>query len=691
MAAAVPPFIVPPGGAPALAVTPQLPFAADPGTITGWLLDTTTTETSESISQGLERGFNRLVDNVPAMNANGYDEAMREMTDEIVNSDTLVTYLMATNIINEVVRITIIHSIARYSAGFGGSNALHGKTLALLGEMVGTQLPTLVRFIADPLEDLAHGLALEAVRVPPDALVDAYFASPVAENLMPSPTVAQGAVPMNLANLCPIPLAWAPYFMDSKTPYEALEMGRGLLATLGSVADRTRAAPMLDWLRAACVRLGPNVDDRRLSLLNQSFEPTAPDARVIRWMQGKVARYQKPFMTNTLPTGAGVHAILPLGAPVPRTGEREYSQLETSKIQAACGLTDAQWNTDLPDLYPRMLEEGRTTTRVKALLEDIFRPDDLFSLASVHLTVTDDMAKDIKEINLGYNNDLSYDSSHRGVSPFAVIGVSMATASRRRRHADRFTRTTNLTLAEVAMSDTTPDPIPTEYHGTINLLRRYVEFLRRVVGDRCEHHVEVRRITAELNSRQYIFENLSARQIASLLWQIFMDARRFFSTGIDNRGNLPQSLLRTTYNEVASGIVQAHLNVPYAQLLGQDSGEPAYEPEMAASAPGANPRGETRTFRHVPSSIKAILRGARSKYPAVTIADLMAAHVPPLQYAQVKLGPNGSCLDYICFGACKNGSCTYKHSVTAAVPAARAESVAPKLGAAYSAYDAAHA
>ncbi len=109
-----------------------------------------------------------------------------------------------------------------------------------------------------------------------------------------------------------------------------------------------------------------------------------------------------------------------------------------------------------------------------------------------------------------------------------------------------------------------------------------------------------------------------------------MDARRFFSTGIDNRGNLPQSLLRTTYNEVASGIVQAHLNVPYAQLLGQDSGEPAYEPEMATSAPGASPRGETRTFRHVPSSIKAILRGARSKYPAVTIADLMAAHVPPL-------------------------------------------------------------
>jgi hypothetical protein len=64
----------------------------------------------------------------------------------------------------------------------------------------------------------------------------------------------------------------------------------------------------------------------------------------------------------------------------------------------------------------------------------------------------------------------------------------------------------------------------------------------------------------------------------------------------------------------------------------------------------------------------------------VTIADLMAAHLPPLQYGQAKLGPKGSCLDYLCFGACKNTKCTYKYSVTAAVPAARADSVAPKPG-----------
>jgi hypothetical protein len=45
--------------------------------------------------------------------------------------------------------------------------------MTLLGEMVGNQLPPLVRFDTDPNEGLAHGLAMEDVRVPSDALVDA--------------------------------------------------------------------------------------------------------------------------------------------------------------------------------------------------------------------------------------------------------------------------------------------------------------------------------------------------------------------------------------------------------------------------------------------------------------------------------------------------------------------------------------
>ena len=90
---------------------------------------------------------------------------------------------------------------------------------------------------------------------------------------------------MNMVNLCPIPLAWAPYFLDFKSPHEALAMGRLLVATLVEATERTQAAPLLDWLRATCVRLGPNAADRVRGLLDQGFEPTVPDARVVMWMQ----------------------------------------------------------------------------------------------------------------------------------------------------------------------------------------------------------------------------------------------------------------------------------------------------------------------------------------------------------------------------------------------------------------------
>jgi hypothetical protein len=80
-----------------------------------------------------------------------------------------------------------------------------------------------------------------------------------------------------------------------------------------------------------------------------------------------------------------------------------------------------------------------------------------------------------------------------------------------------------------------------------------------------------------------------------------------------------------------------------------------------------------RTFRNFPAAIKTILRCARSKCPALTIADLMSAHEPPLQYAQVKMGSNRACLDFLCFGSCKNNRCSYKHTATASITATRAE------------------
>jgi hypothetical protein len=70
MAAPVPPHgFLPPvvnpgvgggGGAPNLVDAPQLPFGADPGSITGWMLQATMTDTPSTISLQTERSFARL-------------------------------------------------------------------------------------------------------------------------------------------------------------------------------------------------------------------------------------------------------------------------------------------------------------------------------------------------------------------------------------------------------------------------------------------------------------------------------------------------------------------------------------------------------------------------------------------------------------------------------------------------------
>jgi hypothetical protein len=62
-------------------------------------------------------------------------------------------------------------------------------------------------------------------------------------------------------------------------------------------------------------------------------------------------------------------------------------------------------------------------------------------------------------------------------------------------------------------------------------------------------------------------------------------------------------------------------------------------------------------------------------------------NMPPIQNTTVKIGPMGACLDMLCFGACKEAGCTYKHPTTQIsfdpVQAARA---ATKLKMGYAAY-----
>jgi hypothetical protein len=67
---------------------------------------------------------------------------------------------------------------------------------------------------------------------------------------------------------------------------------------------------------------------------------------------------------------------------------------------------------------------------------------------------------------------------------------------------------------------------------------------------------------------------------------------------------------------------------------GQDSFEPAHAPG-AGDAPL-----DQRIFGRIPGPIKTeFTMGAQARYPALQVADLMAATSPPLRYLAIKISP----------------------------------------------------
>jgi hypothetical protein len=386
--------------------------------------------------------------------------------------------------------------------------------------------------------------------------------------------------------------------------------------------------------------------------------------------------------------------VMAANAAITAASAREYTPLEIQIIQAACTLPPDVYEAELPEVFSRILEEGRTTARVKAVMRELLVPDDDDSFQAIHILVTDEMAKDFKNLEFGYNGDASYTTCHRGVSPFMVIPVSLAVASQRRRAADRYAKVGgNLTLDEVTGAETTPDSTPRNYTELMDLLRSYIFVLQRMFGARCGHFLEARAITRILGRSRRDFEGITSRQVATILWHLFTDARRFFSTTIDLDGSLPESNLRVVRGMIATTMIPEMVNVPYDQLLGADAdtndtrsgGQDSFERPRGGSG-GEVPVGQ-RVFSRVPGSLKSALSGARTRYPRIRVADIMNAPVPPIRYSAIKGGPTGACLDMLYLGSCNEPDCTYKHPTTRlSLDPARAAAAASKLKAGYAAY-----
>ena len=302
--------------------------------------------------------------------------------------------------------------------------------------------------------------------IPDNAAITAHYAAPAGSSLM---TATAGMPELHVPRLAVIPARWAPFFLNRKSPKEALDMMASLVAGLATQPQRDAMDPLMDWCKSSCVREGGMGEARQRSTLNAEWEnPPIQDDRFSRWAKGRLVKI-------TLPEPAAPAQVPPPAAAAPlvidTSDKRNYSEMEHDRIRSACSLTCAQYEQAglVPNIYIKMLTEGRTTSKVAKVLHEALRPTDDED-TPVNIFVSADLAKDIKELNLGYGNDKSFDSCHRGISPFGVLAVSQETASFRRRAAERAQHAMMLSMEDVTSMESGPGPCPTTYDGLLRLL-----------------------------------------------------------------------------------------------------------------------------------------------------------------------------------------------------------------------------
>lgn len=685
----------------------QRPYAADPGTLTEWL-----------VSHTDRVGRDEMLEVLAAMNAkyaNVVDATktpeevttlLKELAEDVLASEGLESFLTVTTPEGGKPTIITVSRLSRFRSGIGQVSQFDNDVYGFFGEVEEGQLPPLMK-LPDALS-MRQALAVREVRV---ASVEEWIAwygegadnprVPIQGDELMAEEALGNMVTVKVPLLQYVPMAWAPYFMAAQTPEAAMRTLRKLED--GNLSERQDmiTASLKFWLKAACMRSGAIGVHRYRSKLHLTWATPrgALDRTLSRWATRRLA----PFMSIAAivpPTiaapplpGGGPMAGVPFGAPphgatgmLPYEARetKVYSPLEHERIRLACGLDLANYEAGRPAIYAVILAEGRSMVKVEAVLQKFMAPapDDW---DPIRLYISQELVRDMKDLKFGWGNENTYDTCHRGISPFAVLQVSMEQQTKRRKTQERADRATYLSTDDVRSLETEPGFCPSSYYGMLNLLRRYIRLLTVLFGGGCAHLTEVQGVYQVLAEKAAVYESMSGELVAETLWQVFVDARDCFS----HLGpGLPESQLFTLRHYIRSCSLKVTINCPVNLLLNVQPGPAPGVVSQTSSNATRNGRaahhgggsmgsstlstlstptmqenatrvGGKRTNPQPVPEIVAIMQGLRTHTPGVTMNEFMRSE--KLLMADVGIGGRGACLDFMYFGECARPGCTYNH------------------------------
>ena len=473
-----------------------------------------------------------------------------------------------------------------------------------------------------------------------------------------------------------------------------MRLMRHLINALETDHQRNHARVLERWCAGACTRAGPVGTNRARSLLHIQW--ASPAMALDRSLSRRAARRVEPYLKIVVPPAVLAAVAPPVGAAgvplapgyVEPSRDKEFSPGEQERIRLACGLVAANYELGRPPIYAAMLAEGRTAVKIEAVLHKFLAPP-LGDWDPIRIYVSTELVRDMKDLKFGWGNENTYDSCHRGISPFAVLQVSMEQQTKRRRINERAMRATHLSTEDIRSLEGDPGNCPETYHSMLNLIRRYIRLLAVFFGNGCSHLLEVQAVFQVLSDKVMVYETMGAELVAETLWQIFIDARECFS---HHGPALPESTLFALRDSIRNCTLKSTINCPVRELLGRpplravsDAGG-----SRSGSAGGAGSRGSSSGMSTLTTPSGAVVNGRRinpapvpeivsimtkfrEEKPGIDMMTLMRAQ--KLVMADVGVGGRGQCLDFVYFGACDRPGCSYAHEPARVSPGKRRDLV----------------
>ena len=147
------------------------------------------------------------------------------------------------------------------------------------------------------------------------------------------------------------------------------------------------------------------------------------------------------------------------------------------------------------------------------------------------------LVTDVKELKFGWQGSTSFESCHRGISPFSVPSSSLEVHQQLRALEEDSELATTTTLADIKASRTRPPTFPCDYYSLLQMLCSYIKLLMMMFGSAYEHMTSATTICFLLQERMATFQLMTKNQVAHLPWAIFIDARAYFNTQHNNIAN----------------------------------------------------------------------------------------------------------------------------------------------------------